>query len=48
MAERRTYRLVHAEARRRAALAQAMALGLPGLDIRRMAKLPEWQLAHQN
>ena len=29
----------------RAALAQAMALGLPELEIRRMAKLPEWQLA---
>lgn len=28
----------------RAALAQAMALGLPELEIRRMAKLPEWQL----
>ena len=29
----------------RAALAQAMALGLPEVEIRRMAKLPEWQLA---
>lgn len=29
----------------RAALAQAMALGLPELEIRRMAKLAEWQLA---
>jgi len=28
----------------RAALAQAMALGLPDVEIRRMAKLPEWQL----
>lgn len=29
----------------RAALAQAMALGLPELEIRRMAKLAAWQLA---
>ena len=29
----------------RVALAQAMALGLPELEIRRMAKLAEWQLA---
>ena len=28
----------------RAALAQAMALGLPELEIRRMAKLAEWQV----
>ena len=28
----------------RAALAQAMALGLQEVEIRRMAKLPEWQL----
>lgn len=28
----------------RKALADAMALGLPELEIRRMAKLPEWQL----
>lgn len=28
----------------RAALAQAMALGLPELEIRRMAKLAEWQM----
>lgn len=28
----------------RAALAQAMALGLPEVEIRRMAKLPEWQV----
>ena len=28
----------------RAALADAMALGLPELEIRRMAKLAEWQL----
>jgi hypothetical protein len=27
------------------ALRQAMALGLPEADIRRMEKLPEWQLA---
>ena len=31
--------------RYRAALAQAMALGLPELEIRRMAKLAAWQLA---
>ena len=29
----------------RAALAQAMALGLPEMEIRRMAKLPAWQVA---
>lgn len=29
----------------RKALADAMALGLPEPEIRRMAKLPEWQLA---
>lgn len=29
----------------RKALAQAVALGLPEPEIRRMAKLPEWQLA---
>ena len=29
----------------RAALAQAMALGLPEVEIRRMAKLAAWQLA---
>ena len=29
----------------RVALAQAMALGLPELEIRRMAKLAAWQLA---
>ena len=29
----------------RTALADAMALGLPELEIRRMAKLPEWQVA---
>ena len=29
----------------RAALAQAMALGLPEAQIRAMAKKPEWQLA---
>lgn len=28
----------------RTALAQAMELGLPEVEIRRMAKLPEWQL----
>ena len=28
----------------RTALAQAMALGLPEAEIRRMAKKPEWQL----
>jgi hypothetical protein len=28
----------------REALADAMALGLPEADIRRMAKLPEWQI----
>ena len=28
----------------RKALADAMALGLPELEIRRMAKKPEWQL----
>ena len=28
----------------RAALAQAMALGLLEVEIRRMAKLPEWQV----
>lgn len=31
----------------RTALAQAMALGLPEPDIRRMAKLAAWQLAPQ-
>ena len=31
----------------RTALAQAMALGLPELEIRRMAKLPEWQVTPQ-
>ena len=31
----------------RAALADAMALGLPELEIRRMAKLPEWQVMPQ-
>ena len=29
----------------RAALADAVANGLPDLEIRRMAKLPEWQVA---
>ena len=29
----------------RTALADAMALGLPEQEIRRMAKLPEWQVA---
>lgn len=29
----------------RKALADALELGLPEADIRRMAKLPEWQLA---
>ena len=29
----------------RTALADAMAIGLPELEIRRMAKLPEWQVA---
>ena len=29
----------------RAALADAVANGLPELEIRRMAKLPEWQVA---
>ena len=28
----------------RKALADAMALGLPEVEIRRMAKLPEWQV----
>ena len=43
----RTLRLGESAARDRcrAALAQAMALGLPELEIRRMAKLAEWQLA---
>ena len=29
----------------RAALADAVANGLPELEVRRMAKLPEWQVA---
>lgn len=33
------------QARCRAALQQAIALGLPEVEIRRLAKLPEWQLA---
>lgn len=33
------------QARCRTALHQAMALGLPEVEIRRMAKAPEWQLA---
>lgn len=43
----RTLRLgaTNTQARCRAALHQAMALGLPEVDIRRMAKAPEWQLA---
>ena len=42
----RTLRLVPSETRERCrkALAQAMALGLPEVEIRRMAKLPEWQV----
>ncbi len=32
----------------RKALADAMALGLPELEIRRMAKLAAWQLAPQH
>ena len=31
----------------RAALADAVANGLPELEIRRMAKLPEWQVTPQ-
>ena len=31
----------------RTALAQAMELGLPEQEIRRMAKLPEWQVMPQ-
>ena len=31
----------------RAALVDAMALGLPEQEIRRMAKLPEWQVMPQ-
>ena len=43
----RTLRLGPTETRDRCrtALAQAMALGLPELEIRRMAKLAAWQLA---
>lgn len=43
----RTLRLgaTNTQARCRAALHQAMALGLPEVEIRRMAKLAEWQLA---
>ena len=43
----RTLRLGESATRERcrAALAQAMALGLPELEIRRLAKLAEWQLA---
>ena len=43
----RTLRLGESATRERcrAALAQAMALGLPELEIRRMAKLAAWQLA---
>lgn len=43
----RTLRLGESATRERcrAALAQSMALGLPELEIRRMAKLAEWQLA---
>ena len=43
----RTLRLGAEEtrARCRKALADAMALGLPELEIRRMAKLAAWQLA---
>ena len=33
------------QTRCRTALQQAMALGLPEVDIRRMAKLAAWQLA---
>ena len=42
----RTLRLVPSETRERCrkALVQAMALGLPEVEIRRMAKLPEWQV----
>lgn len=43
----RTLRLgaTNTQARCRTALQQAMALGLPEVEIRRMAKAPEWQLA---
>ena len=43
----RTLRLVPSETRNRCrkALADAMALGLPELEIRRMAKLAAWQVA---
>lgn len=43
----RTLRLgaTNTQARCRTALQQAMALGLPEVEIRRMAKLAEWQLA---
>ena len=43
----RTLRLGESATRERcrAALADAMALGLPELEIRRMAKLAAWQLA---
>lgn len=43
----RTLRLGPTETRDRCrkALADAMALGLPELEIRRMAKLPAWQVA---
>lgn len=42
----RTLRLGESATRERcrAALAQAMANGLPELEIRRMAKLAEWQV----
>lgn len=43
----RTLRLGESATRERcrSALAQAVALGLPEPEIRRMAKLPEWQVA---
>lgn len=43
----RTLRLGPSETRDRCrkALAQSMELGLPELEIRRMAKLAEWQMA---
>ena len=43
----RTLRLSETATRERCrtALAQAMALGLPELEIRRMAKLAAWQVA---
>lgn len=46
----RTLRLGPTETRERCrtALAQAVALGLPEPEIRRMAKLAAWQLAPQH